>query len=1009
MSKCLYVLGLLARAKKLPEEFNFQIVPQLLSKIAELRCSVSDVADIVDGLGLIAQAGKFPAGVDVQTLQELLNKARQETSVVRIVMIIHGLGLMARADKLSPQLDVQIIHYFLDKIKHADIPALSLINMIHSIGSLAKVDKLPPEFDAQVIQNFLDKIRIENHSLSDLAAVINSFGIMAKAGKLPPKLDIQTLQNFQNSLSAANIGGLTAWDVTNTIHGWALMSQAGFPVELWDIQILNSLLNKLFSLNLSELDVSRTFYSLGLIADKLPRGLDAQILPGLLNRVIKLETTSISITNIIYGLALMEEARILARKPNKHTVSMLLAKLQLERRLIPSNEASQILYGLKILLPHPSLDSLPCSGLQLIKLFEALINTSYLHPNKAASLIDIMVNFRVLHRELDGLFQRLLPSLALSFHQFSPKSQALFKTNLQNLRDYPKWQTALQVQLGLKKPAPIEMTEARVVPVTVSPPSPEHVESKSSAASAPRDVTLFPPPAPPTRSVGSAVKSKVPPSSLLSKAIGYLPGWDEAMQTNTLFALIADKDRQGLRDLLGINRSSHQGRGVPQENPRNRISVLAQLARDRGVANLVSKISPHSDIDSLVAGFLKNTPRELLVALFKTSDAECVKALLEACSRHTRYQLAISNALHLLILHIPNDELGDMIKAFEALEFYRDHTALLKLDDALLIRRLGSNSAEQVARIRGYQETLIRRAIKFHDETNHYHVVPWLTSALRNVRRMNYLPEEELDLDIQESGTFSSAKEIDKRATDTVAAASTVGMFAKNSSKRAGASSKLRDILKDYQYRDADMQAILGGRLETLNNPNIYLLGQAKMGQMVAAGNTVKAVLSGFIMREDALQALTESQMEMTFVIPIESGHHWTGICIKITPDKKAQIMYFDSLTHDSSSLQQDILRDVHQVLRPLGYSVSLSEFRDVNRLIQSDGTSCGPFLIENIYGHLRGHNRLAHWSAFQGEALVEAVHNRQLTVLQESRPAYLAVLKEQAQSEAPQPQRSLY
>ena len=132
--------------------------------------------------------------------------------------------------------------------------------------------------------------------------------------------------------------------------------------------------------------------------------------------------------------------------------------------------------------------------------------------------------------------------------------------------------------------------------------------------------------------------------------------------------------------------------------------------------------------------FLQKTDPEPLHQLIKISEASYFKKLLQACSAHVRYQLAVENSLNPIIRFLPIEELKIMVQAFiqpQGLGIYRDHMALLHLIEALN-QRATANPGKK-ATIFSLQKHLLERGPVFHQETNHIHVVSEIEGKLNRV------------------------------------------------------------------------------------------------------------------------------------------------------------------------------------------------------------------------------------------------------------------------------------
>ncbi|EHL32802.1 DEAD/DEAH box helicase [Legionella drancourtii] len=189
-------------------------------------------------------------------------------------------------------------------------------------------------------------------------------------------------------------------------------------------------------------------------------------------------------------------------------------------------------------------------------------------------------------------------------------------------------------------------------------------------------------------------------------------------------------------------------------------------------------------------------------------------------------------------------------------------------------------------------------------------------------------------------------------------------------------------INTSYQYEVEDIQAILRLRLDSCHVPGLKILAAADMtGNYV--GNRVVDVLQQYMTGLEG-QMAKNSAVEQNIIIPIAYNAHWVGIRLQLKIGLAPQITYYNSIKgyESDTELMSQILNEVNQVFD--GHAVPVMHYF-AKCLEQNDGTSCGAFLIENIYSDLKQGN----WRLSTANILTKAIRERHLKLLHDYDPNF--------------------
>jgi hypothetical protein len=453
----------------------------------------------------------------------------------------------------------------------------------------------------------------------------------------------------------------------------------------------------------------------------------------------------------------------------------------------------------------------------------------------------------------------------------------------------------LQKQLGLKQPSFLESDRA-----VVTPP-PKLLVSTSH---------LFQP--------------------LLQTKSSHSAHFQEACK-NKIFNAIAKRDEINLKQILHL---INQGLAVTAEHRHSKRTPSAQ-------AQNIQKNRPYS-AEQLVLDFFNQTGSQALQELISYSQHNYFVLLLQACSAHTRYQLAQSNVTHPIIIHLPLSELKKFVSTLiSPFQIYRDHQALLHVIDALTIRAEKGSLSDR-AEIKQLQNNLLTEGIKFHEQCKHRHVIARLQSTQTRLLqdKLALLDETEENSPIPSLTKYQEAPSLAKIIQKPLY----------QPKQSTTAQEKLPQVINsDYRYETEDINAILAARVNE-SFPSVYVLAAAQMNIGIP-GNSVADLLTDFIEQQD-MSFIIENK-ECSLLIPIQVGGHWVGLAVKILATSITSLTYFNSL--EDRPTDELRMAAIQAQLKQAGLINNELKVKPAPKAMQQcDRTSCGVLMIENFFCFLK-------------------------------------------------------
>lgn len=186
-----------------------------------------------------------------------------------------------------------------------------------------------------------------------------------------------------------------------------------------------------------------------------------------------------------------------------------------------------------------------------------------------------------------------------------------------------------------------------------------------------------------------------------------------------------------------------------------------------------------------------------------------------------------------------------------------------------------------------------------------------------------------------------------------------------------------------YMYQDEDVCRILQLRLQDNQTPGLIVLGVANMSENYL-GNRVLNILRDYVAGPFAPQRGNNSVENI--IIPIVHQYHWVGIRIQLRTGALPEITYYNSIKNYTPDAQliPALLEEVNQALSVLDLWPMATHIKPFEHALeQKDGTSCGAFLIENIYCDLEQKT----WPTDSN--LTQTIRARHLKLLQQKEPVF--------------------
>lgn len=846
---------------------------------------------------------------DVNRFLDQERNIKRDFVAIDLTWFIHNLGKIAHASRYEisstalNQLITGLCSYshFNNEMIHRTFIGLSFMTQNNTISGRLHSKKLN-----ELLTVFLKNSEISSNNIAYIVYILNQ---LACGNYLTSPLDPRTLNNLLKIFASSE---LIAKDISKVIYSLNGIAKSGFLTARIDQACIGSLTQKLLTSHPDAISLSHVIYGLGGLAKDgyLSSTIDSAYLNELLKMLDNLEFDEKSIGLSIRGLGWLAKNHYLTSGIDAATLHSLLSKTLNSH---PNNQSIyQLIEGLSRLTEHDALigelDVLHIQQLlnamelqhsdkqSLRNLLEFLVNLRYVDnltnpvlPNIFQKLVDgsylhqgSVINVLVYYSKLlafnaldDQLFEFLISKLTLPFAQYSESQKEELNKILQKLPTDKK--ENLSIKLGLM-PAKTTVKSITIVSSTEKPRS-----------------------------------------------------WTDTCNKNQIFQKIANQDINGLMKLLGIKAPTPKSasykshvRSFSYFSVSNQQHTAVTDSRDKDEKN---------QADAMVTQFLRSSEPEALKYLIENSRYDFFEIVLRACSKHNQYQLAINGHLHAIILYLSAPELDKMVSSLIHLGFYQDHRAVIRIIEALFIRK--TSHPQSIEDITNLQKKLLDKAIQFHEQ-HHKHVTEKLTDFAASQQLRNCLDNITKD----------------------------------NAEVLLGAPS--------FDNHDAPKQAAFSNHMQTFVEEPLMLVDKRPNMLAYYSAETVFALLSlklastskdikilapldyhqvpdGAIIRNQLLEYLAEEhegiQKDTIFCFPICISNHWVCINLELNEHPgKLKLTYFDSSntpTYENIVMQAAVaaFKEVYQT----------HDIHTVNATYyhQEDGFSCGAYMIENMIKHV--------------------------------------------------------
>lgn len=938
--------------------------------------------------------------LSAEALNFLLQHLTQEklTDPLIILRSTNGLSMLARLEKINGAIETSLLEQLLTQLM--EMPQVSekdLYNCLKNISLIANSKCLSAPIKTELVQQLLVKIYSKTPlSEESIGNIMYQLGKMAQPKMLSTPINIALLQPLFEQ--ANNLTTINAKLAKGLFYGMMLLLESTQVDGIINAQLLQNLFNKQapFSDETFE-QIAKKAYVLNLLArgEHLQGTIDFNVLL----RAIKIPNPASNhdlrtVVQMIYAPAVLAQQGNLKEPIDAQALQAILAKLP-EMACSEGNRISELFKSLGILVQTKNLDAQQLNGLntvlaallqklftlslnaidaekvlsglvelgsplncrpeQINRLFQAaILQKSYLHPHDVVNYLAWLTRLSQIYsfQQLNDSFNYLLLGVNFPLYYLNNEKREQILQNLMLLEQIPTcpWANRLRTQWRI--------------------PLSQNAESSNRIQRAPSTAIT-------SGENATQVTPSQPQQNTADRIEQHPENWDSAYHDNALFQAIADKNLYQLARLLGINIKS-----TVFTRTTHTPAIRATPSSTRHTAS-------HNDsenADNQVAELLQNTNANTLRALVMESTASYFELLLRACSRHMRYQLAISRTLHPILLYLPINELDEHVVDLISLEFYRDSKALFSLVDALKLRALAH--AEEQETILDLQIKLLDRANAFHQDTNHHNVVAYIQTTKTLLLRQQAEQTKQTQPTPPQTSIQNTVQQSTVQQPDSMLVRQSI--FTPPRQQLV--------VNNRYFYQTDDLNRILKLRLHTSATPGLIILTAANMNENTQ-GNRVINVLSQYLTGNYGRMAV--NALEQNIIIPIVYNNHWVGIRIQLKHGETPKITYYNSVkgnTYDDD-LMVNILMEVNKALVQHSIWKNPSIRLHDKCMAQNDGSSCGAFLIENIYCDLEN----ATWQIQGSQSLADAFRRRHLRLLNDlDRPFYQVFYNRQAGLDEP-------
>lgn len=932
ISQFIYSVGILAKSKSLNDFVPLHRIYFLLTALTEKKPESLSIANALYGLSELAKTDQFDETIDASLLQALLIHLSQNQNIHHISISIYALGELAKHGKLNGFIEISVLNPLLNILSEGRIEAHYISNTIYGLGELAGTDQLDGQINMNLLNQLLEKLPQTSPSEQNISNTLLGLGHLTRKYKLQDSVSGDAVRR---SIDILSVKDPLNQNISNAFNGLGILARSRKLNAEIDSIALNKLIQILLNNDPSAIEISYVFFALGELAvhDQLKDvlNLNSSLFETLIKKLLLKEPNAYDISLSILGLGQLKQSGI--HIENQTDLDALVNLMNFPRYKF---------LDLKFTLT--GLTHLKYRGHQkLTHLFNAIFNLSYLHLSPTIEFLDLYATHLKFNPDLDvDIFERLKSNLVLPFNRFNSNQQLLLTQILDALPT--PLRESLRFQLELKNPQENETKQFMEEDVFQSDAEEQIFPEPKSRLSVDLNAAPAHHPAARLGFLNNLARNKK--SFSKNKDTTNLTSY----KGGPVFNAIRDENIAALEELLSIKSPSPKSQ--PSSNRNNGSEA------DRSLSYIYSKrhksARKKQNANEMVQYFLHQTHPEILKELIKTSKFDYFERILRACSKHLQYQFAINHDLNPIILYLSTSQLYPMIREFINLGFYQDHRAILSLVEALFLRKQNSRHPTELIQM---QKILLKRAIDFHQQ-HHHRITPKLTDALYRIEENNeqLFPEDETeDACTPLISTKNSLLPQNLRAQEPKISRITQelpGSFSIFSRPSSMVLTKFREdplrnsdgsVNMNAKYSTEQLQKILNFRLLNLKNLQFILLAAIDFHQEPTIP----------LIQNQLLEFFAENKFsEYSWIIlPICIHEHWVGISIYVK-NEAVILTYYDSL---ESSPYKDLVISTSTLALTEIFNPKLIESQYKSHYKQNDDTSCGVYLIENIYNHLSG------------------------------------------------------
>lgn len=864
-------------------------------------------------------------------IKNLMPASPEETSGVAMANLFHGLGALSPKIEPGYMPSDATMASFLTTDKQLTFEPLQISSIFFGLSKIAQSHEIIFLSHTNVLEMALEQAFLRHPTPLQISQIFYAVGeITLKKYQTftPPSESLERL------LSCFDIERASSKDIACLLGGIAKLATAERLSCVIQPTFITNLLNRIHSLTHSTQAIANTMCSLGLLAESghLLGAVNHEPISQLISALAPARVQKIDFFQILSGLSKIAESHDFELSENATALLLRLA----------TNLSSSFHPGeyIKIIILSTPIKKI--NNLIFKDFFPRAMSAPYISQTAAIGLLESALRIAGFDPLPPKTLRKLLTHIP-AMHLLRPEAQN--KVQLLIERAEGEMKQHLITHLQIQSPSVIRgaATERETAIVTVFPdiisrPTPLIIErSVAQQRYSPLPISeMFP--------VVSNKDSRpdgcimVPRNALPRRKKTTLSEYIQISLDNAIFKAIYNQNIVELQRLLGLLSWSPKSTATtPHSGTRQIFSSSVKVPRTFSFENSEIEATEKEAANMLVSGFFKDTCPLALQAVIVESESVYFSSLLRACSKHHQYQLIIKNEFHPVIIHLAELQITKMIDELICLGIYQDHKAILKLVDALCVRK--ARVPDESHQLTQLQQRLLERSLAFHQAKNHPNVSKVLeqTMSVGLEARTSPIFDQEIVIGgIDVSASSPHAKAV---ASEPVVFSSTFSGRARAYSDFASDSLANPDGTPNLSayYTSEDINALL--RKQFSERPEFHIVSAVSFNST----DTAASELSNQLLEYTAHHVNDDG---VIFLLPICISNHWVGV--QITPTEGAvNVTYYDSLAEQphKNIVMEQLLLALSEIYR--GQPICETPHRQF--YTQEDSFSCGAYLVENM------------------------------------------------------------